>query len=263
MPDEDNNERQSFAINMTDNVNLFLGSHINKSLLTLKECIRALGRNAEHIPFRGSTLTKVLRDSFIGERSKVCMIAMISPGNSDAEHTLNTLRYADRVKELNVDEIQQRTAAHGHGPLLAEYDEYDDDDDHDDHDNSSSPPMAPSRTKFVPKPNDPKRYRTQPTRKSVEQRNFESAIARSHKIEDKALESHHRLVDDLPQMVANHQALLDLSTNMHYNRDDYAKELIHLIDYQQQLLNQLRTKAVHMRDALAHEDACAKALSSK
>lgn len=31
------------------------------------------------------------------------MIAMISPGNSDVEHTLNTLRYADRVKELGTE----------------------------------------------------------------------------------------------------------------------------------------------------------------
>lgn len=31
------------------------------------------------------------------------MIAMISPSMSSCEHTLNTLRYADRVKELNAD----------------------------------------------------------------------------------------------------------------------------------------------------------------
>ena len=77
------------------------GSEINKSLLALKECIRALGRgDGTHVPFRGSTLTKVLRDSFIGEKSKVCMIGMVSPGHADVENTLNTLRYADRVKEL-------------------------------------------------------------------------------------------------------------------------------------------------------------------
>lgn len=81
------------------------GAEINKSLLALKECIRALGRkNVQHLPFRGAKLTQVLRDSFIGQNSKTCMIAMISPGMSCCEHTINTLRYANRVKELTVND---------------------------------------------------------------------------------------------------------------------------------------------------------------
>ncbi|KAI7900347.1 P-loop containing nucleoside triphosphate hydrolase protein [Cokeromyces recurvatus] len=75
------------------------GAEINKSLLALKECIRALDQNKNHTPFRGSKLTQVLRDSFTGN-SRTCMIATISPNNSNSEHTLNTLRYADRVKQL-------------------------------------------------------------------------------------------------------------------------------------------------------------------
>eukprot|EP01137_Pigoraptor_chileana_P003898 Opistho-2@44790 len=76
------------------------GAEINKSLLALKECIRSLGRGVGHVPFRASKLTQVLRDSFIGDNSRTCMIATLSPGSSSVEHSLNTLRYADRVKEL-------------------------------------------------------------------------------------------------------------------------------------------------------------------
>uniref|UniRef100_A0A914LHT1 Kinesin motor domain-containing protein n=1 Tax=Meloidogyne incognita TaxID=6306 RepID=A0A914LHT1_MELIC len=58
------------------------GAEINKSLLALKECIQAMGRDEQHIPFRGSKLTLA--------------IAMIGPGISCVENTMNTLRYADR-----------------------------------------------------------------------------------------------------------------------------------------------------------------------
>jgi kinesin family protein 2/24 len=56
---------------------------------------------ADHIPFRASKLTLILRDSFQskGENSKIIMIACISPGSSSADHSLNTLRYADRLKD--------------------------------------------------------------------------------------------------------------------------------------------------------------------
>ena len=75
------------------------GAEINKSLLALKECIRALGMGKSHVPFRGSILTEVLRDSFLGN-SRTTMIATISPADRHCENTLNTLRYTQRVKDF-------------------------------------------------------------------------------------------------------------------------------------------------------------------
>ena len=40
------------------------------------------------------------------------MIANVSPSNSCTEHTLNTLRYADRVKEMK----KERETSVGRGP---------------------------------------------------------------------------------------------------------------------------------------------------
>lgn len=78
------------------------GAEISKSLLALKECIRALDQDKRHVPFRGSKLTMVLKDSFIGD-CKTVMIGNISPTMTNCEYSLNTLRYADRVKELKKD----------------------------------------------------------------------------------------------------------------------------------------------------------------
>jgi len=86
----------------TDKQTRMEGAEINQSLLALKECIRALDLDSRHTPFRQSKLTQVLKDSFVGN-CQTCMIANISPNKSCSENTLNTLRYADRVKELKKD----------------------------------------------------------------------------------------------------------------------------------------------------------------
>ena len=82
------------------------GADINKSLLALKECIRALdakkkGNIEQHVPFRNSKLTLVLRDSFLGKADlcKIIMISCVSPSNHSANHSINTLRYSMRLKE--------------------------------------------------------------------------------------------------------------------------------------------------------------------
>ncbi|KAJ3027392.1 UNVERIFIED_CONTAM: Kinesin-like protein kif24 [Siphonaria sp. JEL0065] len=109
----------------TDQKTRMEGSEINKSLLALKECIRALDQDSRHTPFRQSKLTQVLKDSFIGN-SRTCMIATISPSSGNSEHSLNTLRYAYRVKELKGDVQYQDEDEQNQEPLDGLYDEPDD-----------------------------------------------------------------------------------------------------------------------------------------
>ena len=68
------------------------GAEINKSLLSLKECIRALDNKEMHVPYRTSKLTLVLKDSFTRIDTRTVMIATVSPAASSADHTINTLR---------------------------------------------------------------------------------------------------------------------------------------------------------------------------
>ncbi len=81
---------------------------INTSLLSLKECIRALGQKSAHVPYRGSKLTLILKDCF-SPNSKTTMITTVSPGASSTDHSLNTLRYADRIKEQRTTTTQRKS----------------------------------------------------------------------------------------------------------------------------------------------------------
>ena len=77
------------------------GADINKSLLCLKECIRAIdsgGAAGAHVPFRGSKLTQVLRESFAAPSSRTVVIAHVAPSSKSCDYSLNSLRYAARLK---------------------------------------------------------------------------------------------------------------------------------------------------------------------
>ena len=89
---------------MTKNKGLRLieGANINKSLLSLGNCINALYDKNEkgskvYVPFRDSKLTRLLKDS-LGGNSRTVMIANISPFIYNFDDTYNTLMYAERAR---------------------------------------------------------------------------------------------------------------------------------------------------------------------
>ncbi|KAJ2845171.1 hypothetical protein IWW36_004893, partial [Coemansia brasiliensis] len=90
------------------------GISINAGLLALGNVISALGssggekqqqqqqhtpRRTPHVPYRDSKLTRLLQDS-LGGNSQTLMLACISPSNKNNSESLNTIRYANRARNI-------------------------------------------------------------------------------------------------------------------------------------------------------------------
>ena len=81
------------------------GIQINKGLLALGNVISALGddkrRRAKgaHVPYRDSKLTRLLQDA-LGGNSRTVMVACVSPADANLDETLNTLKYANRARNI-------------------------------------------------------------------------------------------------------------------------------------------------------------------
>lgn len=212
------------------------GAEINKSLLALKECIRALGRRGAHLPFRASKLTQVLRDSFVGDNSRTCMIAMISPGISCCDHSLNTLRYADRVKELE----------------------------------AAAPVMDSKIPGAVPAANDP------PLRKqssdlavlrttNVEElpddlMEFHEAVNSLQQQEEDVVEEHRELIGKFHRWQQTDKQLLSMADNIESDVDAYAKQLDILLGQKAEAIALLREKVKRLRGGLEQEEHLSKTI---
>jgi len=77
---------------------------INKSLSCLGDVIKSLvdkqnGKKGVVVPYRNSNLTRMLQNA-LGGNSKTYMICAIRPGAKFFDESVNTLKYADRAKQI-------------------------------------------------------------------------------------------------------------------------------------------------------------------
>ena len=95
---------------------------INAGLLALGNVIsalvamsknRATGHHS-HVPYRQSKLTRMLQDS-LGGNSRTVMVACISPADTSFEETLNTLKYAQRARNITNVSVINRVHEVAHG----------------------------------------------------------------------------------------------------------------------------------------------------
>lgn len=96
------------------------GANINRSLLALANCINALGKMgtpgskaASYVPYRNSKLTRLLKDGLSGN-SRTAMITTVSAAADQYHHSIGTLKYADRAKEIKTHVVQNVGTVESH-----------------------------------------------------------------------------------------------------------------------------------------------------
>ena len=99
MVDLAGSEKTSINSNNNNAVRQKEGKNINKSLLSLGQCINALAQKNQFVPYRNSKLTRILKDC-LGGNSRIVMISTISPSIYNIDETINTLLYSNRAKNI-------------------------------------------------------------------------------------------------------------------------------------------------------------------
>ena len=73
----------------------------NKSLETLLDVVKARSQFSRSVPYRNSTLTHLLRDSFTSD-TKFLFLTSVSTDAEDLQNTASALRFASLMRKVNV-----------------------------------------------------------------------------------------------------------------------------------------------------------------
>lgn len=125
-------------------------------------------------------------------------IAMVSPIMGSCEHTLNTLRYADRVKELGAADPAQQKYSPGDG----------------------GPEMRMDDGVMSPEDSDLAQLRSlNEGELSADWYNFQEAITHLQAMEEDLVESHHATIENMQRWVQEDSALLNMTNEVDYDQD--------------------------------------------
>uniref|UniRef100_A0A4W3JVE0 Kinesin-like protein n=1 Tax=Callorhinchus milii TaxID=7868 RepID=A0A4W3JVE0_CALMI len=174
-------------------------------------------------------------------------IATISPGMSSCENTLNTLRYANRVKELTVD---QNGSGDGRANIL-----------------------VPSQLDALeaqwglgssPQRDDLKLLCEQNEEEvSPQLFTFHEAVSQMVEMEEQVVEDHRAIFQESIRWLADEKVLLEMTEEVDYDVDAYSTQLESILDQKIEILAELRDKVKAFRSALQEEEHASKQINPK
>uniref|UniRef100_A0A8C8JT42 Kinesin motor domain-containing protein n=1 Tax=Oncorhynchus tshawytscha TaxID=74940 RepID=A0A8C8JT42_ONCTS len=218
-----------------------------------KECIRALGRNKPHTPFRASKLTQVLRDSFIGENSRTCMgkllmcvLAFVCAYMCALVCLCVVFVCIDRVKELTVDPGVMMEGRGGHSVTQLEVLE------------------AQWGVGSSPQRDDLKLLCEQNEEEvSPQLFTFHEAVSQLVEMEEQVLEDHRAVFQESIRWLEDEKVLLEMTEEVDYDVDSYATQLEQILDQKIDILIELRDKVKGFRSTLQEEEQASKQINPK
>lgn len=168
------------------------------------------------------------------------MIAMVSPGMTCCEHTLNTLRYADRVKELGPG-----------GPVEGKPAEI----------------ALPNNINFgamSPQNSDLAKLKTSNQDEIPDELlTFHEAVNHIQEMEEDIIDDHKSLIENTQKWLIEDKKLAKNSDEADYDVEAYAKQLDNLLAKKIQTLTKLREKVANFRKEIQEEETLSKNIKSK
>uniref|UniRef100_A0A8C9MEU1 Kinesin-like protein n=1 Tax=Serinus canaria TaxID=9135 RepID=A0A8C9MEU1_SERCA len=175
-------------------------------------------------------------------------IATISPGIASCENTLNTLRYANRVKELMVD----ASAAGDISPIIHHAP-----NQNDDLETQWGVGSSPRRDdlKLLCEQNEEE--------VSPQLFTFHEAVSQMVEMEEQVVEDHRAVFQESIRWLEHEKALLEMTEEVDYDVDSYATQLEAILEQKIDILTELRDKVKSFRAALQEEEQASKQINPK
>uniref|UniRef100_A0A672KQC9 Kinesin-like protein n=1 Tax=Sinocyclocheilus grahami TaxID=75366 RepID=A0A672KQC9_SINGR len=174
-------------------------------------------------------------------------IATISPGMASCENTLNTLRYANRVKELSIDPIavmEGRSAGHSVSQLDVLEAQW----------GVGSSPQRDD-LKLLCEQNEEE--------VSPQLFNFHEVVSQLVEMEEQVLEDHRAVFQESIRWLEDEKVLLEMTEEVDYDVESYATQLEQILDQKIDVLTELRDKVKSFRSALQEEEQASKQINPK